>query len=63
MLVKLRLHVVDLFELVQEPGIDRRYLCQLLDGASLAERVTNIAEALGMRCDKALRQKSWFDFF
>ena len=39
LLFKLQLHVVNLFELVQKPGIDRRCLAQLLDGVSLAQRV------------------------
>ena len=56
MLFQLQLHVVNLFELVQEPGIDRRHLRQLLDGVALAQRITNVGKPLGMRRHQPLGQ-------
>ncbi len=61
MLFQLKLHVVNFFELVEEPGIDRCHLRDLLDRESLADCVLNIGQALGMRRDQALRQNLGFD--
>ena len=56
MLFQLQLHVVDLFELVQEPRIDRRHLGQLLHRISLAQRIAHVTQPLRMRRHQPLRQ-------
>ena len=48
-LFQLKLHVIYFFELVEKPWIDGSHLSQLLDGMALAQCVTNIREAFGMR--------------
>src|SRR6266853_2516471 len=59
----LKLHVINFFELVKEPGVDRRHLCYLLDGVPLAKSIADITQPLGMRRYQALRENLWLDFF
>src|ERR1039457_2390293 len=61
-LFQLQLHVVNLFELVEEPGIDRGHLRNLLDRVPLTDGVLHVGQALGMRRDQALRENFGFDF-
>src|SRR5208283_1550132 len=62
MLLQLQLHVVNLFELVEEPGIDRGHLRDLLDRMPLANGVLHVGQALGMRSDQALCENFGLDF-
>ena len=63
MLLHFELHVVNFFELIEEPGINSRHFGELLDGVSLANGVTDVAQALGMWRYQALSQNFGFDFF
>jgi hypothetical protein len=40
-----KLHVVDFFELVEEPRVHRSHLRDLLDRVSLAQRVAHVGQA------------------
>ncbi len=60
---QLQLHVVNFFELVEEPGVDRSHLRDLFDGVSLANGVAHVGKPLGMRRDQALSEDLGFDFF
>src|ERR1700686_1889070 len=62
MLLELKLHVINFFELIEEPGIDRCHLGDLLDGVSLAKSIAHIGEALGMRGFEALGENLRLDF-
>ena len=48
-LLQLKLHVVNLFELIKKPWIYRGHLRDLLDRVSLAQRVLYICQPFGMR--------------
>src|SRR5438045_7924993 len=63
MLLDLKQHVVNFFELIEEPGINSRHFGELLDGVSLANGVTDVAQALGMWRYQTLSQNLGFDFF
>ena len=62
MLLQLQLHVVNLFELVEEPRVDRRHLGNLLDRITLADCILYVREALGMGRHQALREDLGLDF-
>ncbi len=49
-------YVIDLFQLVQEPWIDRRHLRQFLHRHAFAQRVTYVRQPLRMRCHQPLHQ-------
>ena len=61
--LELKLHVVNLFELVEEPRIDGSHLRQILYGVTLAQGVSNVRKPLGMRRDQPLSENLRFDFF
>ena len=61
-LFQLELHVVNFLELVEEPGIDRGHLRDLLDRVSLADGVLHVSQPLGMRRDQALGEDLGLDF-
>src|SRR6476660_7081628 len=61
MLRDLRLHGRDLFELVEEPGIDAGHLVQLFHGHALVQGVADVGETLGMRRDQPLREDARLD--
>ena len=63
MLFDFQLHVVNFFELVEEPGVDAGHFRDLLDGVALADGVANVGKALGMRRDQALGENFRLDFF
>ena len=63
MLFQLKLHIVNLFELVEEPRIDGGHLCQIFYRVPLAQSVSNIRKPLRMRCDQTLSKNFGFDFF
>src|SRR5579864_9694655 len=63
MLFDFKLHVVNLFELIQEPRIDPGHFGKLLDGVALSNRVTEVRKPLGMRRDQTLRQNFGLDLF
>src|SRR5579872_1305365 len=63
MFLQLKLHVINFFELVEEPGIDRSHLGQLLDGVALTQCVANIRKALGMRRYQTLGENLGLDCF
>src|SRR5437868_8968238 len=54
MLLQFELHVVNFFELIQEPWIDAGHLGDLLYRMTLAQGVTHIREALRVRRDQSL---------
>src|SRR4029077_15590273 len=54
MLFEFQLHVVNFFQLVEEPGIDGCDFRQLLDGVALTNRIANVGETLRMRRDTPL---------
>src|ERR1700734_1974420 len=54
MFLQLKLHVINFFELIQKPRIDRSHLRYLLDGVALTQRVANVGKSLGMRSHQAL---------
>src|SRR5690242_9126214 len=56
MLFQLELHVINFFELVKEPGIDRGHFRDLLDGVSLTQRVEKVLQTLRVRRDQSLRE-------
>src|ERR1700758_1052881 len=61
MLLELQLHVVNFLQLVEKPGIDGGDLRELLDGVTLAQRVTYVAEPLRMWSDEPLRENLGLD--
>src|SRR5580704_3453846 len=62
-LFQLQLHVVNFFELVEKPGIDRCHLRDLLDRVPLAQSVAHVREAFWMRRYQALGEDLGLDFF
>ena len=63
MFLQFQLHVINFFELIKEPRINRSHLGQLLNGVALTQRVANVGEPLGMRCYQALGENLGFNFF
>ena len=61
MLLDLLLHINDLFELVEEPGIDAGNAREFFYGVALAQGIAEIDQALGMRGDQALSKTAWLD--
>ena len=61
MLLQLKLLIVDLFELVEEPGIHRGHLRNLLHRVSLPQRVLHVSQALRMRRHQTLGQNLRLD--
>src|SRR5437879_12211439 len=61
MLFQLKLHIVNLFELVEEPRIDGGHLCQIFYRVPLAQSVSNIRKPLRMRCDQTLSKNFGFE--
>src|ERR1700694_6048174 len=62
MLFQLKLHVVNLFELVKKPRVDRSHFGNLLDGVSLPKSVTHVGKPLGVRGYQTLCKNLRFDF-
>jgi len=60
-LFQLQLHVVNFFELIQEPRIHRGHLCDLLDRVPLPQSVLYVGQPLRMRRDQPLRQNLRLD--
>src|SRR5271156_4830154 len=54
MLLQLKLHVINFFELIQKPRIDRSHLRDLLDSVALTYCVANVGNSLGMRSPQQL---------
>ena len=61
MLFQLKLHIVNLFDLIKKPRVNRSHLRDLLDGESLPECILNIAQTLRMRRDQTLRKNFGLD--
>src|SRR5580698_3205968 len=61
MLFQLKLHVVNFFELIEKPRVNRCHLRDLFDGETLAKRVLDISQTLGMRRDQALCKNLGFN--